>query len=31
MKSAVSKKFDRPAPAVVIGLIAGTAGLIFEK
>jgi hypothetical protein len=31
MKNAISKKFGRPAPAVVAGLIPGIASLIFEK
>ncbi len=31
MKNAVSKKFGGPTLAVVVGLIPGIAGLIFEK
>jgi hypothetical protein len=31
MKNVVSKKFGRPALAVVVGWIPGIASLIFEK
>jgi hypothetical protein len=31
MKNTISKTFDRPALAVVVGLIPGIAGPIFKK